>query len=375
MAFKRQDGRAARRYAERIENRTTGLLNFVIVLAIGAVAYTDWLVVQNVSLGYLYVLPLALCAVVNPLPVTIGLSVLCTGLTDVFGPPADTVWLRVVHNAIDLVGFLVVAFLVTKIVRQRNLMAAAVLQQRDEYEQDLTLASQVQRQVLPKPAKVPGLEVAATMRTARLLGGDYYDFYPISDDVMDVVIADVSGKGAAAALLMPSLAVALRLRAKELSGPAEIMKDLDTVLKDVTRPATFVTMFYARVNHRTRTLEYSDGGHNPPVLVRPATGEVMLLEGATGPIMGILDDAQFSTTVIDLKQGDVLALYTDGVTEQENETGEEFSVERLTSVLMKDENETAAEVVKGVADAVAAYAGSSEQADDLTVVVAKVGAR
>ena len=273
MAFKtRTDGRAARLYAERIEKRTMGMLNFVVVLAIGAVAYTDWLVTQNVSLGYLYVLPLALSAVVNPLPATIGLAVLCAVLTDVFGPPAETTRLRAAHAGIDLAGFLVVAFLVTRIVRQRNLMADAVLQQRDEYEQDLTLASQVQRQVLPKPVTLPGLEVAATMRTARLLGGDYYDFYPISDDVMDVVIADVSGKGAAAALLMPSLAVALRLRARELSGPAEIMKDLDTVLKDVTRPATFVTMFYARVNHRTRTLEYSDGGHNPPVLVRPAYG-------------------------------------------------------------------------------------------------------
>ena len=89
--------------------------------------------------------------------------------------------------------------------------------------------------------------------------------------------------------------------------------------------------------------------------------------------MGILDDAQFSTTVVPLKPGDVLALYTDGVTEQENEAGEEFSVERLTSVLVKEENETAAEVVKEVANAVSAYAGTTEQADDLTVVVAKVG--
>jgi len=374
MAFKaRKDGPAARRYAERLEKRTAGILNLVIALAIGAVAYTDWVVVANVSLGYLYVLPLALSAVVNPLTVTIGLALLCTVLADIFGPPAETTWLRVTHSAIDLAGFLIVAYLVTRIVRQRNLMAEEVIQQRNEYEQDLTLAAQVQRQVLPKPVELPGLEVAATMRTARLLGGDYYDFYPISDDVMDVVIADVSGKGAAAALLMPSLAVALRLRAKELSGPAEIMSDLDRVLKEVTRPATFVTMFYARVNHRSRTLEYSDGGHNPPVLVRPATGEVMLLDGATGPIMGILPDAQFSNAVIDLQQGDVLALYTDGVTEQENDAGEEFSLERLKSVLVKDENEPAAEVVKGVADAVSAYAGKKEQADDLTIVVAKVG--
>jgi sigma-B regulation protein RsbU (phosphoserine phosphatase) len=100
--------------------------------------------------------------------------------------------------------------------------------------------------------------------------------------VVDVVIADVSGKGVAAALLMPSLAVALRLRAREQSGPAEIIKDLDDVLKQITNPATFVTMFYARFNQATRTLQYASGGHNPPILIHPKTGESQLLKEA-GP--------------------------------------------------------------------------------------------
>ena len=124
-----------------------------------------------------------------------------------------------------------VAFLVTLIARQRNRLVAEVRRQRDEYEHDLILASQVQRRVLPKPLVCPGLELAAAMQPAQLLGGDYYDFFKISDDVVDVVIADVSGHGAAASLLMPSLAVALRLRARELDGPAAIIKDLDQVLQ------------------------------------------------------------------------------------------------------------------------------------------------
>jgi serine phosphatase RsbU (regulator of sigma subunit) len=373
MAFGRwtKDGRDTKRYTERVESRTAGLLNFVVALALGAVAYTDWIVVANISMGYLYVLPLALSAVVNTLPVTLGLATLCTVLSDMFGPQAETLKLRVVHNAIYLTGFLAVGFLVTLIARQRNRLAAEVKQQRDEYENDLMLAAQVQQQVLPKPIRLPGLEVAAAMHPARLLGGDYYDFFEISEDVIDVVIADVSGKGAAAALLMPSLAVALRLRARELSGPAEIMKDLDGVLKQVTKPATFVTMFYARLNHKRRTLEYACGGHNPPLLVRRATGTVMLLE-ESGPILGILDDAQFSNTVITMDCGDLLTLYTDGVTEQENDASEQFSAERLKSVLLKDENETAVEIVTAVADAVSAYAGKTEQEDDLTVVVAKI---
>jgi serine phosphatase RsbU (regulator of sigma subunit) len=366
---KNSDGN--KQHIEREESRITGSLNFVVALAIAAVAYTDWIVVANISLGYLYVLPIALSALVNPLPLTIALAVGCTFLQDIFGPTSDTLQVRVVRGVMSLAGFLVVGFFVTLIARQRARMAAEVRRQRDEYEHDLVLASQVQRRVLPKPPTVPGLELAAEMQTARLLGGDYYDFFQISDDVVDVVIADVSGKGAAASLLMPSLAMALRLRARELSGPAEIIKDLDGVLKQITNSATFVTMFYARFHQASRTLQYANGGHNPPLLVRPTTGESLLLE-AGGPIMGILPDPQFSDTVIALDQGDILTLFTDGVTEQENENGDEFSLGRLKEVVLRQETEPAASVVASISEAVFRFAGTKEQADDLTVVVAKV---
>lgn len=364
----RNDGK---RQLDIRETRNTGLLNFLVMLAIAAVAYTDWVVVANVSLGYLYVLPIALCALINPLQLTVGLVVICTFLTDIFGPPPDSLKLRVAHNAIALGGFLVVAILVTWIVRQQRQLEADIRRQRDGYERDLTLAAQVQQQVLPGPATFRSLSIAATMKTARLLGGDYYDFFQISPDVVDVVIADVSGKGAAAALLMPSLAVALRLRARELSGPAEIMKDLDGVLKQVTNPATFVTMFYGRFNQATRTLRYACGGHNPPILVHPKTGESQLLE-ETGPILGILPDAQYTDNEITLEPGDILTLYTDGVTEQENESSEEFSMDRLEQVIFGGETEPATDLVGNISRAVFDFAGAKEQADDLTVVVVKI---
>jgi sigma-B regulation protein RsbU (phosphoserine phosphatase) len=373
MAFLKQskdsDGYKRRIRAE--QNRTDGLLNVVVVLAIIAVAYTDWIVIANVSLGYLYILPIALCALVNPFPFTIGTIALCTALADLFGPTPGSLRLRLIRSAITLAGFFIVGFLVTLIAKQRERFAAEVKRQRDEYERDLVLAAQVQHQVLPKPPVVPGLELAAFMQTARLLGGDYYDFFQISDDIVDVVIADVSGKGAAASLLMPSLAVALRLRARELSGPAAILKDLDEVLKQITNPATFVTMFYARFNPNLQTLEYASGGHNPPLLIRTRTGETILLEEA-GPIMGILPDAQFANTVIELEPGDILTLYTDGVTEQEDEAGEEFSLDRLKEIVLSNEKEPAATMVTDIANAVSTFAGTTEQSDDLTTVVAKV---
>jgi serine phosphatase RsbU (regulator of sigma subunit) len=352
--------------------RMTGMLNLLVLLATAAVAYTDSIVAPDVSLGYLYVLPIALSALVNPLPLTLILVAVCTVLQDVFyGGPPVALQVEVVRDAMTLGGFLIVAFLVTLIARQRGRLAAEVRRQRDEYEHDLTLAAQVQRQVLPKPPVCPSLELAAAMQTAQLLGGDYYDFFQISDSVVDVVIADVSGHGAAASLLMPSLAVALRLRARELNGPAEIISDLDQVLRQITSTATFVTMFYARFDQTGKTLQYANGGHNPPLLTRPRTGQSMQLD-VGGPILGILKDTQFSNTVVALEKGDILTLFTDGVTEQENETGEEFSTSRLEQVVLNNEAEPASALVAHITEAVSTFAGNKPQVDDLTVVVVKV---
>jgi sigma-B regulation protein RsbU (phosphoserine phosphatase) len=354
------------------ETRITGMLNFVVFLALAAVAYTDWMVIPNVSLGYLYVLPIALSALVNRPPVTIALAVLCTVFQDLFfGTQPETFQVRIFRNAITLIGFLVVGFLVTLIARQRNRLIAEVRRQRDEYEHDLLLAAQVQRQVLPKPLVCPDLELAAAMQPAQLLGGDYYDFFQISDNIVDVVIADVSGHGAAASLLMPSLAVALRLRARELSGPAAILKDLDQVFQQITSAATFVTMFYARFDQAKKTLEYANGGHNPPLLLRSKDGQYTQLE-ASGPIMGILKDAQFTNTMVALGAGDILTLFTDGVTEQENEAGDEFSIVRLEEVVRNKQTVPAAALVADITEAVSTFAGTKAQADDLTVVVVKI---
>lgn len=372
MAFFRSknDGEVLKRYEHVEENRIFGMLNLVVLLSIAAVAYTDWVVVANISLGYLYVLSLALSALVNPLLLTVSLAAVCTFLQDIFGPPSNTISLRVVHDAIMLGVFLTTGYLVWLIARQRSRLIEEVRQQRDEYESDLVLAAQVQQQVLPSPRRFPGLELAGTMHAARLLGGDYYDFFQISDEIVDVVIADVSGKGAAAALLMPSLSVALRLRARELSGPAAIMKDLDGVLKQITRPASFVTMFYARFHLAAKTLEYANGGHNPPILRRP-NGEIRLLE-ASGPILGILDNTEYSNITINLESGDILALYTDGVTEQENKQDEQFSVDRLEQVLGEQTHVSSSTIVDAICEAVPAFAGTVDQSDDFTVVVAKV---
>ena len=119
---------------------------------------------------------------------------------------------------------------------------------------------------------------------------------------------------------------------------------LDNVLKQITGPANFVTVFYARVNPSLRTLQYANGGHNPPLLVRTRTQTTLLLE-ESGPIVGILPDAQFTDTVISLESGDILTFYTDGVTEQENENEEQFSIDRLKDLILSKETDSAATLV------------------------------
>jgi serine phosphatase RsbU (regulator of sigma subunit) len=354
------------------ESRIKGLFNFLIVVSVAAVAYTDWKVVPQVSLGYLYVLPIALSALVNPPLLTSLLAVVCAILSDFFyGFGPETTRVRQVRDLITLAGFLVVGFLVTQVAKQRNRLVEEVRRQRDEYEHDLRLASQVQQQVLPKPLICSGLEIAAGMQTATLLGGDYYDFFQISENIVDVVIADVSGHGAAASLLMPSLAVALRSRARELSGPAEIIKDLDQVFRTVTNSATFVTVFYARLDQASKVLHYANGGHNPPLLIRPKTGQALELEEG-GPILGILKDAEYSNATVVLNSGDILTLFTDGVIEQENEAGEQFSESRLQQVVRSGEAEPASAMIASIMTAVSSFAGNKSQADDQTVVVVKV---
>jgi sigma-B regulation protein RsbU (phosphoserine phosphatase) len=354
------------------EDHVNGFLNVLVFLAIAGVAYADWVVVAPISLGYLYILPISLCALINPLPFSVTLALACTALHDIFGPTIRPLSLRLTHNAIDLLGFLMAGIVVTLIARKRDRLAMEVRRQRDDYEKDLELAAHVQRRILPLPPVIPGFDMAAAMVTARLLGGDYYDFVRVSDNVVDVVIADVSGKGAAAALLMPSLAVGLRLTARQFDDPAEVIADSDRVLKQVTDSRTFVTMFYGRLDCSARKLRYVNAGHNPPILLRSKTAECIHLDDAGGPILGLLPNAQFSSASVDLEPGDILALYTDGVTEQENKDGEQFSLERLAEIIRAHSSYPAANLAEDVTRAVRSYAPKGDLSDDVTVLIVKV---
>ncbi|MEI9977384.1 MAG: hypothetical protein WDN23_00030 [Edaphobacter sp.] len=170
MAWRKKNTDKYRRQLLTEQNQATGLLNIVLAASIAGIAYTDWIVVENDSLGYLYILPIALSGLVNRLPIPSASLFSAPTCKTSSVHPATLSHIRAIRAIVSLAGYLIVGFLVTAIARQRGRLAAEIRQERDDYEKDLTLAAQVQHQVLPAPPVMPGIELAAGMQTARLLG-------------------------------------------------------------------------------------------------------------------------------------------------------------------------------------------------------------
>src|SRR6266436_3282872 len=210
-------------------------LPLVLVLgAFGAVAYADHLVV-SISLVYLYILPLGVGAIFLRRKIIYSLIVVCILFHDYNSPRNLNLGLRIFHNLSAMLCFAFVVYFIQRYIEQREALAKTVQQQRDDLLQDVKLAAQVQRLFLPsrKPA-IDGLEIAGMMLPLRGVGGDYYDYIPIDAHTIQVVIADVAGKGVPAALLMSATAAAMRLEANRDRNMLEQVKRLNTEIGAVS---------------------------------------------------------------------------------------------------------------------------------------------
>jgi phosphoserine phosphatase RsbU/P len=203
----------------------------------------------------------------------------------------------------------------------------------EERRQELEIARHLQLSLLPDaPLVLPSVEVAGLCVPANDVGGDYFDFFRISDAV-DVIIADVSGHSVGAALIMAGMRSALRAEARKAAGvsagPAQVLNDLNEVLyDDLTQAELFLTMFYLRYQADTRRLKYANAGHNNALLLRADDAGCTALD-AEGLVLGVQRDVVFEERSLELAVGDRLLLYTDGITEAENQDGEFFGVARL----------------------------------------------
>jgi len=256
-----------------------------------------------------------------------------------------------------------------------NLVLKNELKQAYEIvDRELKVVADIQRSLLPQVLPtIPKLELAAYYRTSRWAGGDYYDFFPLPDGRWGILIADVSGHGTPAAVMM---AITHSL-AHSLPGPADppaallgyVNRQLSqhyTVANEV-----FVTAFYGIYDPVQRTLTFSSAGHNPPRLKRCGDGSVHTLEEVGGPPLGLFNELDYDQTTLELRPGDILAFYTDGITEAMDAGGSQFGVNRLDDVLRRCGLDAQA-IIARVIEAVDRFTDDRLPDDDRTLLVAKV---
>jgi sigma-B regulation protein RsbU (phosphoserine phosphatase) len=239
--------------------------------------------------------------------------------------------------------------------------------ERQRIREQLEIAKRIQTSLLPKSLpRTRHFEIAAQMVPAIQVGGDYYDVISRGQR-MFVTVADVSGKGIPAALLMTSLRSTLRALVKNTFGLSRLAEELNRVLCEDLEEDRFVTMALMCL-HENGEAHLINAGHNPIVRVRE--GQVELLEARTLP-MGIMQDVSYEETKFQLHSMDTLVIYTDGVTEARNPAGEEFGLERLTNAVKKCWNVSAEEMMRRIEDELKLFCGDTPQHDDSTLVVVK----
>lgn len=356
--------------ARRRSQMGNALLTLTVCGFIAAVAYADSKV-DEISLGYLYILPIALSGLINRLGTSILFVVICVALHDLYGPP-QTLGYRVVLNTMAALGFTAVAVITNRMGKEREAMANIIQRQHDDLAREIRLASRVQQRLLPPRAPlIPGIEIACGITYLKEMGGDYYDFIEISDDQLGVAIADVSGKGTAAAIMMPAIGVALRMEALNDQDTAQGFGNLNSVFCEVTENARFVTLFYGQFQVSTKTLEYINAGHSPPFLYRQNTKTSDWLD-AVGPPVGMFEGSEYPANTIRLDAGDILVFYTDGLSEAENAEGEQFSKDAIARIAVQNAAKSGREIFDDLMDGVNEFRGSRAFDDDLTLIVLKV---
>jgi sigma-B regulation protein RsbU (phosphoserine phosphatase) len=243
-------------------------------------------------------------------------------------------------------------------------------QRLGEQERDLEKAREIQEALLPKQIPhLAGYSIAAAWQPARSVSGDYYDVFPVGDRKLVLCIADVSGKGLPAAMLMSNLQAAVRTIATAAMEPKQLCERINRVIHSNILSGRFITFFYCLLDADTRHLTYTNAGHNPPLLMRKDGALERLEKG--GLVLGIFPDSSFAQGEVDLAAGDRLLLFTDGVSEAENPDQQEFGEARLASALRTAPGESAEALQQYVMAEVTEFCASHfhDDASVLAVVV------
>jgi sigma-B regulation protein RsbU (phosphoserine phosphatase) len=237
-------------------------------------------------------------------------------------------------------------------------------------ENEISIAREVQEQLFPRSLpSLPGIELAAICRPARTVSGDYYDFIPLDSSRVGIALADISGKGISAALLMASLQAALRSQVMldGGGGTGGLVERLNQHLFKNTSDDRYATLFYAVYDTAAKTLTYTNAGHLAPFLIMD--GRVQQLDEG-GTVVGLIEDCTYTQGTAKVSPGSVLVAFSDGLTEPENVYGEEFGMQRLKDEILRRTNAPPQRLAESLVAAAEQWTGTAEQADDITVIVA-----
>jgi sigma-B regulation protein RsbU (phosphoserine phosphatase) len=245
---------------------------------------------------------------------------------------------------------------------------------RQRLENEISIAREVQNQLFPqKLPVVPGVEMEAICKAARSVSGDYYDFIQLSPTHLAIAVADISGKGISAALLMASLQAALRSQmlaeGSETMSTGELVSRLNKHLVRNTGDDRFATFFIAVYDSATRTLRYTNAGHLPSFLI---SKDAALHLDKGGMVLGVMDDCCYEEGIVSVPSDALLVGYSDGLIEPENVYGEEFGIKRLQQAAVYVQGSSPKVVAEALMNAAEEWAGTPEQADDMTVIVARL---
>ncbi|MBT21648.1 hypothetical protein CMK17_17085 [Candidatus Poribacteria bacterium] len=240
----------------------------------------------------------------------------------------------------------------------------------EQFAEHLRTASAIQQHLLPQlEPKLAGFDISGLLESSMSISGDFYDFIPLEDNRLGIVIADVRGKGIPAALLMVMIRTSLRLVCREDISPSSVLKRVNDLLVIDTTPDFFATIVYGILDPKSMTFTYSNAGHCYPMLLR---GEKIEELQTGGMILGCFGFAEFETETIELESGNKILFYTDGLTEAEFEAeGEFYGEERLEQVFKKNSNLPADELCKKIREDLFGFCGTNQQKDDITIVAIK----
>ena len=255
-------------------------------------------------------------------------------------------------------------------IRVENARLVEARLERERLERELALASEIQQRFQPTaPPQVDGYELQGISFPFYEIGGDYYDFIERDDGRLVIALGDVSGKGTAAALLMSSLHAAIHAQSASHNTLSATISAVNRYLADNIPANRFVTLFYAELDPDSGALSFLNAGHNPPLIVHSAGTVEQLASG--GLPLGIKPDAEYREGRTQLQHGDVLVIYSDGVTEAVSPTGEEFGATRLYEVVSRNIEASAAGIRDRIESSLTKFAQGTSAADDITLVIVK----